>query len=386
MSRRRKLVLVGLLVVLVFTVFFMSHYVQLSLMERVSLRTFIVRMVAASQNLNTSSPMYGSYFNSSVYTVYAVDVLSALGGLGMIDSDALLHFIVGPDQAGPMDWPMQDLARYNARSAFLVSHVASVIGRLGELPRALVDKIHETIIVHQNSSSKEDDFWQFDRTFLFETARLMNETRYVNSTFQKQQILDDIVDEIGGENFKLFNLLHPLKGLQELRRIEIGQSHIGDWIPASTRNMLEFYILSLWDGSRYGFYDSLYTSSPKYYEGSLEATYEAVWSYTEVVEPPWGYYRSSEQIEFQSRVGQQFENVLTFLGKCQNRYGIFFDTHNQVNNTVNSLRMYPIADIWETFSAVMLLNHIGRMDFFNQTVRWPPNPTLIENLGDRFSN
>jgi len=379
LSRGRKLAVAGLLVVLVLTVFFMSHYVQLSLMEHVSLKTFIVRMVVASQDLNASSPMYGSFLNSSWFTVYAVDVLNVLGGLGMIDSDALLHFITGPDQAGPVDWPMQLLARYNVRPAFVVSHVASVIGRLGELPSALVDKIHETIIAHQNSSSKEDEYWPYDRTFLFETARLMNETRYVNSTFQKQQILDDIVDEIGGENFELFNLLHPLKALQELHQIETGYPYIRYEIPDSTRSMVEFYILSLWDGSRYGFYDSLSRSSLKYYEGSLAATYFAVRSYIELV-GDWDYILSHEKSVLLDKIGAQFENVLTFLSKCQNRYGIFFDTASEVDNKVNSLQ------IWPTLNAVMLLNYIDHMDFLNQTVRWPPNPTLIESLGDGLSN
>jgi len=308
--------------------------------------------------------------------VEAIDVLNVLGALNLIDAEAIVQFITGLDQAGPVDRPLQYAAMYNVESAFVVTHTASVIDRLSELPRKLVDKIRETIIAHQNSTSRENWDWSYDRTLLFETARLMNETRYVNSTFQKQEILDDIVDEIGRDDSVVFHVLHSLKALQELHQIETGNSYIRFEVPEATRNMIRFYTLSLWDDSRYGFYESLARSSPEYYEGSLAATYSAIRSYTEVSGKYYG-----EQLALTSRLGgSQFGNVLAFLSKCQNRYGIFFDKPSEVSDKVNSLQ------IWPTFYAIMLLSYMGRMDFLNQTVRWPPNPTLIEGLNDRFSN
>lgn len=372
LSRRRKLAVAGLLLVSVLIVFFISHYIQLSLMEHISLKTFIVRMIVASQNLNTSSSMYGSFFNSSWFTMEAADVLNVLGALNLIDTEAVVQFLTGPDQAGPVDRPMQYAPKYNVDSAFLITHTASVIDRLGELPSTLVDNIRETIIANKNSTSREDPFWSYDRAFLYETARLMNETKYVNSTFQKQEVLDDIVDEIWQDTVGVIHVLQYLRGLQELHRIETGYSYIRYQMPDGTRNMVEFYILSLWDDSRYGFYESIAKSSPKYYEGSLAATYSAVRSYMEL-SGEWGY---PEKDALKSKVGFQFDKVLTFLSTCQNRYGIFFDKPSEVSDKVNSLQ------IWPTFNAIMLLNYIDCMDFLNQTVRWPPNPTLIESLSD----
>lgn len=376
LSRRRKLAVAGLLLVSVLTVFFTSHYIQLSLMEHISLKTFIVRMIVASQNLNASSPMYGSFFNSSWFTMEAVDVLNVLGALNLIDAEAMVQFLTGPDQAGPVDRPLQYAAKYNVDSAFIVTHTASVIDRLGELPSTLVDKIRDTIIANQNSTSREDLFWSYDRTFLFETARLMNETRYVNLTFQKQEILDDIVDEIGRDDSDVSHVLHYLRALQELHQIETDYSYIRFQVPEGTRNMIRFYTLSLWDDSRYGFYESLARSSPKYYEGSLAATYSATRSYIEVSGTMY-----SEELALMNKLGgYEFGNLFAFLSKCQNRYGIFFDKPSEVSDKVNSLQ------IWPTFNAIVLLSYMGRMDFLNQTARWPPNPTLIESLNDRFSN
>lgn len=316
--------------------------------------------------------MYGSFFNSSWLTREAVDVLNVLGALNLIDTEAVVEFLTGPDQAGPVDRPMRYAAKYNVDSAFLITHTASVIGRLGELPSTVFDKIRETIIANQNSTTKEDLSWLYHRTFLFETARLMNETKYVNSSFQSQQVLDDLVERIWWDTFGVFDILQCLGALQELQRIETGYSNIRFLMPDVTRNMVEFYILSLWDDSRYGFYESIARSYPEYYEGSLAATYSAIRSHMELSSG----WTSSEENALKSKVGFQFDRVLTFLSKCQNRYGIFFDKPGEVSDKVNSLQ------IWPTFNAVMLLNHIDRMDFLNQTVRWPPNPTLIENLRD----
>ena len=286
LSRRGKLTVAGLLLVSILIVFFASHYVQLSFMEHISLKTFIVRMIVARQNLNASSSMYGSFFKSSWLTMEAVDVLNVLGALNLIDTEAVVQFLTGPDQAGPVDRPMQYAAKQNVESAFLITHTASVIDRLGELPNTLVNKIRETIIANQNSS-REDSDWSSDRTFLFETARLMNETKYVNSTFQKQETLNDIVYGMWRDTFGVFTVLHYLRALQELQMIEAGYSYIRYQVPDGTRTMVELYILSLWDDSRYGFYESIGKSSPKYYEGSLAATYSAVHSYMEL-SGTWG--------------------------------------------------------------------------------------------------
>ncbi len=369
MSRRRKLIIAGLLVVLVLTVFFMSHYVQLNLMERVSLKTLIVRMLADSQNLNLSSPLYGSLLGSSWFTMEAVDALSVLGALSFIDAEAVVQFLVGPNQSGPVDRPIW----YPSDAvfvAFIVTHTISALGRLNELPSSLVAKIHEIIIANQNSSSTKDYLWAFDRAFFLETARLMNETRYVNSTFQRQEVLDDIVNYIWRDSGGLSGVLNWLNALQELYRIGAGYQ-----MPDVTRNMLEFYILSLWDDSRYGFYESPRLSNPMYYRGSISSTYRAIRSYMALV----GYWDFTEKDALNNKVGYSFEKVLTFLNQCQNRYGILFDTPREVSNKINSLQ-------WTTPSAIMLLHDIDRMDFLNQTVRWPPNPTLIENLGDRFNS
>lgn len=366
----------GLILVSVLVVFFASHYIQLSLAEHISLKTFIVRMIVANQNLNTSSPMYGSFFNSSWHTMEAVDVLNVLGALNSIDTEAVVQFLIGPNQTGPADYPMQYAAKDNVGSAFFITHTASVIGRLNELPSALVDKVRETIVTNQNSTNKKDPDWPFHRAFVFETARLLNETQYVNSTFQKQEVLDDIVNRIWQDTVGLFDVLQYLRALQELQRIETGHSIIRYQMPTDTRNMVEFYILSLWDDSRYGFYESLAEASPKYYEGSLQATYSAVRSYMELS----GEWSDSEEDALRNKVGLQFDKVLAFLNRCQNRYGIFFDKPGEVNNKVNS------PQIWPTYNAIMLLNLIDHMDFLNHTVRWPPNPTLIESLGDQFRN
>ena len=375
LSRRGKLVVAGLLTS-VLIVFFASHYVQLSLMEHVSLKTFLVRMIASSQNLNTSSLMYGSFFNASWWTMEAVDTLNILGALNHVDTDAVMQFLAGPDQAGPVDRPIQYGSKYNVKPAFLIAHTASVMERLSELPDTLIDKIRETIIANQNSTSRNNPFWRYDRAFLFETARLMNATEYVNSTFQKQEILDDVVDGIWQDTAGAMYVLQHLRALRELHRIETGYFYIRYQIPDSTRNMVEFYILSLWDDSRYGFYECPAKSSSKYHEGSLAATYSAVCSYMEL-SGLWGY---PEKDALGVKVGFQLDKVLTFLSKCQNRYGIFFDKPSEVSDRANSLQ------IWPTFNAVMLLDCIGRLDCLNQTARWPPNPTLIERLTDQFSN
>ena len=375
LSRRGKLGVAGLLTS-VLIVFFASHYVQLSLMEHVSLKTFLVRMIASSQNLNTSSPMYGSFFNASWLTMEAVDILNILGALDCVDTDAVMQFLAGPGHAGPVDRPIQYGAKYSVDSAFLIAHTASVMERLGELPSTLIDKIRETVIANQNSTSRNNLFWRAHRTFLFETARLMNATEYVNSTLQKREILDDIVDRIWQED--VFHILHNLRALEELYRIETGHSNIAleYAMTDATRNMIEFYILSLWDDSRYGFYESVAESSRARAEGRLAATYQAIHSYMELS----GLWVCPEKDALQMKVGSQFDRVLTFLSKCQNRYGIFFDKPSEASDKANSL------EIWPTFNAIMLLDYIDRLDFLNQTVRWPPNPTLIESLTDQFIN
>ena len=220
MSRKLKIITVALILASIPIVVFSSHFIQLTLMEHVSLKEFIVRMIAANQNLNVSSPMYGSFYNSSWPTMQAIDVLNALGGFSSIDDDAVLQFLIGPSQTGPVDQPMKSNPEYNEWQAFLIVHTASVLGRLEELPGSLIEQITETIRVNQNSTIETSD-WRADRAFLFETARLLNETRYINFTLQKQDIIDWIEPvwilsrEIGG-------IFLDVKALEEISIMERG--------------------------------------------------------------------------------------------------------------------------------------------------------------------
>lgn len=377
LSRKLKIITVALILASIPIVVFSSHFIQLTLMEHVSLKEFIVRMIAANQNLNVSSPMYGSFYNSSWPTMQAIDVLNALGGFSSIDDDAVLQFLIGPSQTGPVDQPMKSNPEYNEWQAFLIVHTASVLGRLEELPGSLIEQITETIRVNQNSTIETPD-WRADRAFLFETARLLNETRYINFTLQKQDIIDWIEPvwilsrEIGG-------IFLDVKALEEISIMERGWA-MAD-LPEMTRNFLLFYILSLWDDAHYGFYKNFGEYYPKYYEPTLETTSYAVRAYEKVFgtsRRPFQTPYSTEHKPFMRKVGNSYEKLLAFLKTRQNRYGIFFDKTSDVDDKVTSLQLWP------AYNAVSILQTIDRLDFLNQTVRWPAQPTFVESLGDRF--
>jgi len=370
--RKRKLALAGLILTSMVILVFVSHDIQLSLMEHISLKTFIVRMILQSQNLDGNSSMYGSFFNSSWATMQSIDILNTLDAVSSINATAVMQFLTGPDQIGPADMPMKYEPQYNIESAFVITHTASALGRLNELPSTLIEEIRETIIARQNSTSMEIDIWDMNRMFLLETARLLNQKQYVNLTLQKEHVLKTIAERIWYGN--LFGVYFYIKALEEICLMESGFSYIRYQMPDVTRSMVEFYILSLWDDTRYGFYEDLTYSNPKYYETSLTATYMAIYSYIDLSGEP----RHSERDALGDKVGFGYEKLLAFLTKCQNRYGLFFDQPWQVDDRVTSLQ------IWATYSAVMLLNKIGRMDFLDQTVRWPSQPTFIESLNDQF--
>lgn len=360
LSRKLKLIVVSSVIIVVLIIGVSWRYVQLTSVTYVSLEDLVLHSVLENQNLNTSSPMYGSFFNASWSTMQAIDLLAILGGLDSVNKDAAMQFLIGANESGPADRPMQNEARYNIDPAFIIGHTASVLGRLKELPALLVSKIGEVIKAHQNSTSKEVHFWWADRPSLFELARLFNQSAYVELTLQRQDIFDDLDKHVSMTDRELSDIYLDVKALEELQLIDANHTFVGYVMPDATRHLVQFYILSLWDDVRYGFYASYSYYYPQYYEPSLWQTSSAVQAYFKVT-PSW------ELDYLQVKVGSQYEKLLSFLKKCQNQYGVFFDSPGEIDESHTIDRM----SVWSTYYAVALLKTINRLDFLNEKVVSP---------------
>lgn len=375
LSLKWKALIIALILAFVPIVVISSHHIQLALMEHVSLKEFIVRMIVAKQNLNVSSSMYGSFYNSSWSTMYAIDVLNILNGLSLIDEDAVMQYLIGPNKTGPIDRPMKYAPKNCIPQAFPIVHTASALNKLDTLPKSLTDKIREMIRAHQNSTSKVS-FWQADRTFLFEMARLMNETQYINFTLQKTDIIRDIDGHFWQSDRGIRDISMEATALEEIHLMETGWARTE--LPETTKNSVEFYILSLWDDTRYGFYESYRYYHPKYYEPTLEITSHATRAYAKVDYSFYWSPKTAETTAFMRKIGDDYGKLLAFVRKCQNRYGIFFDKPSDVDDKVTSLQ------IWPAYSAISLLKTIDSLSFLDQMFRWPAQPTFVESIGDRF--
>jgi hypothetical protein len=290
----------------------------------------------------------------------AIDVLSVVGGLDSVNKDAVMQFLMGADESGPAAWPIQYDGLYNIRTAFVIVHTASVLGRLQELPTSLVGRIEEVMKTNQNSTSHEVSFWWVNRPYLFETARLLDKSEYVNLTLQRQDIISDIDEHVFKAHLdrRIADICLDVKALEGLQLMETGHRYLGSAVPDTTRYLVEFYILSLWDDVRHGFYESYSYYYPQHYEPSLWHTSSAVQAY-------FGIRGGTELDYLRVKVGNQYEKLLSFLETCQNQYGVFFDSPGEVDESRTSL------DMWTTYYAVVLLEALDQLDFLDEQVRLP---------------
>jgi len=379
-SKRWKAVFGTSAIITIVVGIFSSHYIQLALKEHISLREFIIRTIKANQNLDVNSSMYGSFFNNSWQTLWAIDVLEALQAISSINKSSFLAFLVGSNKTGLADLPLMANAKNNVDRAFIIVHTAYTIGEVSELPASMVDMIKETIRIYQNATySAEFPWWMIDRYFLFETARILNQTRYINFTLQSQDIINSMESsyywnrEIGG-------LYFDVKALEELSIMKNGLALAE--LHEVTRNFLLLYVASLWSDTYCGFYESFGELGSRFAEPTLESTSEAVLAYEKVFGTTRRPFEqsavSSENKPLIGKVGRNFENLLTFLQRCQNRYGLFFNKPSAVDDSNNSFQL-PL-----TYYAVSILRAIKCLDFLNQTVRWPAQPTIVEAISDLF--
>lgn len=379
-SKRWKAVFGALAIITIVVGIFSSHYIQLALTEHISLREFIIRTIKANQNLDVNSSMYGSFFNNSWQTLWAIDVLEALQAISSINKSSVLAFLIGSNQTGPADLPLMANATRNVYQAFIIVHTACTIGKVSELPASMVDMIKETIRIYQNATySAEFPWWRVNRYFLFETARILSQTRYINFMLQSQDITNSMESSYYW-NREMGGLYFDIKALEELSIMKNGLALAE--LPEVTRNFLLLYIASLWSDTHYGFYESFDEVGSRFDEPTLESTSEAVLAYEKVFGTTRRPFEqsavSSENKPFIGKVGRNFENLLTFLQRCQNRYGLFFNKPSDVDDSNNSFQLPP------TYNAVSILRTIKCLDFLNQTVRWPAQPTLVEAISDLF--
>jgi len=379
--RRWKIITIVLILVSVPIVVFSSHYIQLALMEHITLKEFLVRMVARSQDLNETSPTYGG-FGTGVdvwKTVLATDILNILGRLDAIDTEALMQYVIGPNETGPIDKPIT--AQYKSskiEAAYQIVHVSSLLGKLDSLPNSLMNQIREVVRTFLNYTTETYDdytFWWYARPLLFETANLIGEGRSINITLQRADIIDNIRKELlwtGGSSIhRLWNFAKASNELLLAEYPEIPRDTKNVYLPEEVEFMLEFYVLSSWNNQHCGFNENPSTRS-RFDVPDVWETYLAVDLYAMCTFGfGWGRWETDA---FKCEVGSQYEGLINFVKSCQNRYGLFFWSPEQVTNDDK-------FELHSTFYVLSLLKEIEQLDFLEQVVRWPPQPTFLESIG-----
>jgi hypothetical protein len=373
----RKKLLVILIIVVVCTAVVSSHPLQLALMEHISLREFYIRMIARGQNLNTSSAEYGN-FGSVGNTVSALDALEILEGLDSINQSAVFDYIIGQNETGPVDNPITGGTRSaRIKSAYQIVHITVTLERLSEVPDSLMDEIRAVVKEELNRTSDCD--W---RAFVFETAQLIDETEGLNFSMHEIDILNDLRKHLSLESFEgspeaVHTIWFDLIAYNELFKMwKDQQNAAGFHLPDDLRNIIAYYILSLWNPEHNGFSQDY--QHKLHFTPELWYTYLAVDSYDMISKGLHPIFSDWRHDAFRALVGQQFERLVSFVQARQNRYGLVFRFPDEVDDRVNSLKLHT------TYHALAILETIDRLDILNQTVRWPPQPTLIETIVDGF--